>query len=57
MTDTKKLGIVAGAMILGAFFVLGWFGSELYRNVPPIPREVRTTAGQVVMTRDDILRG
>ena len=37
-----------------AFFILGFFGREVYRQAPPIPLEVRTPAGLVVMTRDGV---
>ncbi len=58
MRDNRKLAIVAGISILAAFFVLGWFGRELYRNIPPIPdRVLNASSGQLVMTRDDILTG
>jgi len=57
MRENRGLAITAGLAILAAFFVLGWFGRELYRNVPPIPEQVRTASGQVLMTRGDILDG
>ena len=57
MKDIKKLWIILGLVIFSAFFVLGWFGKELYRKVPPIPKLVQITDGETLMTRDDILRG
>ncbi|MEJ2640487.1 MAG: nitric-oxide reductase large subunit [Desulfosarcinaceae bacterium] len=57
MTETKRLWIFLGAVIFGTLFVLGWFGRELYRQVPPIPLEIKTETGEVLMTKDDILRG
>ncbi|WP_419660527.1 hypothetical protein Dvar_09150 [Desulfosarcina variabilis str. Montpellier] len=35
MNETKRLWIILGAVIFSTLFVLGWFGRELYRNVPP----------------------
>jgi nitric oxide reductase subunit B len=57
MNDTKRLWIMLGAVIFSTLFILGWFGRELYREVPPIPIEVRIETGERLMTRDDILRG
>lgn len=57
MRENKGLAVTAGLLIFAAFFVLGWFGRELYRNVPPIPGEVVTASGQLVMTKNDILDG
>ena len=42
---------------VGAFFILGFFGREVYRRAPPIPAEVRAADGRLLMTRDDILTG
>ncbi len=57
MQNTKRLWLLLGAVIFSTMFILGWFGRELYHQVPPIPRLVKTTTGKVLMTKDDILRG
>ncbi len=57
MNETRRLWIILGAVIFSTLFVLGWFGRELYRKVPPIPLEVRIETGDRLMTKDDILRG
>ncbi len=57
MNETKRLWILLGAVIFSTLFVLGWFGRELYRKVPPIPLEVRIETGERLMTKADILRG
>ncbi|HOV86294.1 MAG TPA: hypothetical protein PLM79_08020 [Syntrophobacteraceae bacterium] len=57
MRDNKGLWITVGLVIFAAFFVLGWFGREVYRNVPPIPERVATHSGEILLTREDILRG
>jgi len=45
-------------IILGVTFsLLGWAGREVYRQAPPIPKQVVTTAGQVLMTAENILDG
>ena len=45
------------ATLFVAFFVLGFFGREVYRQAPPIPERVTTSDGRVLLTRDDILTG
>ena len=57
MNETKRLWILLGAVLFSTLLVLGRFGRELYRKVPPIPLEVRTETGELLMTKDDILRG
>ena len=43
----KKLWIVFVAIFVFSFGVLGWVGTEIFRQAPPIPREVVTTNGHV----------
>ena len=57
MNKTNKLWLILGISIFVAFFILGWFGRELYRKIPPIPLRVISTTGKILMTKDDILRG
>jgi nitric oxide reductase subunit B len=52
-----RLWLLLGLSVSAAFFILGFFGREVYRQAPPIPSEVRTTDGRVLMTADDILTG
>jgi len=57
MDKTKRLWIVLGAVIFSTLIILGWFGRELYRKVPPIPLIVQTETGKILMKKEDILRG
>lgn len=59
MHDRKiwKLWLALGAVLLGTFTILGFFGREVYRQAPPIPARVVTPAGDVLMTEADILDG
>lgn len=57
MENTKRLWILLGSVLFLTFFILGWFGHELYRKVPPIPLKVQTVSGHVIMEKADILRG
>jgi nitric oxide reductase subunit B len=57
MRENRRLWIGVGLVIFAAFFILGWFGREVYRNVPPIPERVKTDSGKTLLTREDILDG
>ncbi len=52
-----RLWLLFGATLLVAFTILGFFGREVYRQAPPIPAQVVTSDGTVLMTEDDILTG
>jgi nitric oxide reductase subunit B len=55
--NTKRLWIVFTLVIIGSFSVLGYYGIELYRQMPPIPDRVATTNGDVVITGAQIRDG
>jgi len=57
MNGTRRLWILLGSVIFLTMFLLGWFGKELYRKVPPIPQQIATIDGTRIMDREDILRG
>src|SRR3954447_19484384 len=44
-------------VIILSFAVLGWAGVRIYQMAPPIPNEVRITAGDLVLTGADIETG
>jgi nitric oxide reductase subunit B len=48
--------LLGGTLTL-AFFLLGFFGREVYRQAPPIPERVVAADGTLLMTKDDILTG
>jgi nitric oxide reductase subunit B len=52
-----KLWAFFGVTLFTAFFILGFYGREVYRQAPPIPDRVVTVDGRVLMTDDDILTG
>jgi nitric oxide reductase subunit B len=53
----KKLWIAFIAILVFSFSVLGWIGTRIYQQMPPIPDHVATSAGQVVIASGDIGRG
>jgi nitric oxide reductase subunit B len=53
----KKLWLIFIAIFVFSFAVLGWVGTEIFRQAPPIPREVVTTEGQVLIPAEEISNG
>ncbi|MFO0967172.1 MAG: hypothetical protein U0793_16530 [Gemmataceae bacterium] len=53
----KKLWLAFAAVLLFSFFVLGWVGTRIYQEAPPIPDKVVTTDGKTVIPDGDIGRG
>jgi len=56
-TSHRGLWVLFCGALLVAFFILGFFGRDVYRQAPPIPGQVVTTDGDLLLTRDDILTG
>ncbi len=53
----KKLWISFAIVFVCSFAVLGWIGTRIYQEMPPIPAQVLTTDGRVVVADGDIGRG
>lgn len=53
----KKLWILFGIIFIGSFSVLLWVGTEIFRQAPPIPSEVVTTDGRVLIGDGEVLNG
>ncbi|MGA2297381.1 MAG: nitric-oxide reductase large subunit [FCB group bacterium] len=52
-----KLWLSFIIVIIISFSVLGFFGTEIYRQSPPIPSQVVTDSGKVLFTGQDIKDG
>ncbi len=57
MNSNKRLWTVLIVGVVGGFFLLGFFGQEIYRQAPPIPERVVTESGELLMTGEEILDG
>ena len=53
----RRLWISLIAVMVLSFLVLGYYGGEIYRKAPPIPKRVVTTDGQVLFTAQEIKDG
>jgi nitric oxide reductase subunit B len=53
----KKLWISFGLVVIVSFAVLGWIGTRIYQEMPPIPDRVVTTDGMEVVASGEIGKG
>lgn len=53
----RRLWISLIAVMTLSFLVLGYYGGEIYRQAPPIPKRVITPEGQVLFTAQEIKDG
>ena len=53
----KRLWLLFIAVIIGSFAVLLWLGTEIFRQAPPIPTQVVTTDGKVLLADGDVSYG
>ncbi|NQD37899.1 nitric-oxide reductase large subunit [Permianibacter sp. IMCC34836] len=54
MQNIKRLGLYFALMFLVSFGVLIYLGGEIYREAPPMPERVVTSAGETLYTRADL---
>ncbi|RUO76095.1 nitric-oxide reductase large subunit [Idiomarina seosinensis] len=57
MAGYRKLWWILIAILAITFGVLGYFGTEVYREAPPIPDKFQTSSGKVIATETSILDG
>jgi len=55
MGQYKKLWYALIAVLIVTFSILGYLGTEVYRQAPPFPDKYVTAAGETVITKEDIL--
>jgi nitric oxide reductase subunit B len=53
----KKLWISFAVVVAVSFGILGWIGTRIYQEMPPIPDRVVTTEGKEVVASGEIGRG
>ena len=57
MGHYRKLWFIMIAVLVVTFSLLGYYGTEVYRQAPPIPGQVVSADGKALFTQDDILDG
>jgi nitric oxide reductase subunit B len=53
----KKLWIAFAVVLVVSFSILGWIGTRIFQEMPPIPARVVTTDGQVLISEGEIAKG
>src|SRR5262249_13407739 len=53
----RRLWIVLGIVVVFGFTVLGWIGTRIYQEMPPIPDRVVTSDGRQIVGPGDIVKG
>ena len=53
----KRLWWLFAAVMVLSFIVLGWIGTRIYQEVPPIASKVVTTDGTIVIDEGEIMAG
>jgi nitric oxide reductase subunit B len=53
----KRLWVIGAIVVVTSFGVLGWIGTRIYQEMPPIPDRVVTTDGRDVIPVGEISRG
>lgn len=57
MGQYKRLWFLLIAVLAVTFSLLGYYGVEVYRQAPPMPKQVVTTEGKALFGGDNILDG
>ncbi|MGQ9635526.1 MAG: nitric-oxide reductase large subunit [Bryobacteraceae bacterium] len=53
----RKLWFYAAGIVVISFGILGWIGTRIYQEMPPIPEQVVSTDGRLIISRGEIQRG
>jgi nitric oxide reductase subunit B len=53
----KRLWLGFATVLVISFLILGWIGTRIYEQMPPIPDRAVTTDGAVVIDQDEIAKG
>ncbi|MEZ6142573.1 MAG: nitric-oxide reductase large subunit [Zavarzinella sp.] len=53
----RRLWITFTLIMVASFLVLGWIGTRIYQEMPPIPEQFVTTDGQTLIGSGDITAG
>src|SRR5215218_8249565 len=53
----KRLWIAFALVMVLSFLVLGWIGTRIYQEMPPLPARVVTTDGTVLVDEGEVQAG
>lgn len=57
MGKEQRLWVTLGGVVGLSFLILGYYGGEIYRKAPPIPKQVITTDQTEIYNESDIVNG
>src|SRR5688572_11757074 len=55
--DMRRLWLALVVVLVVSFGVLGWVGSRIYQQAPPIPDRVVSESGETIFGRDAVAEG
>jgi len=53
----KRLWLILGAVFVFSFAILGYIGTEIFRQAPPIPKAVVTSDGSILIAPEQVSDG
>ncbi|TWU62214.1 nitric-oxide reductase large subunit [Crateriforma conspicua] len=53
----KRLWFAFAGVMIVSFLILGWIGTRIYQEMPPIPKQFVTTTGEVLIDEGEISEG
>jgi nitric oxide reductase subunit B len=53
----NRLWFLFGMVLVVSFSILGWIGTRIYQEMPPIADKVVTSNGEVVVDKGEFLAG
>ena len=53
----KRLWLAFASVLVVSFAILGWIGTRIYQEMPPLSIRVETTDGQTIVSAEDIAKG
>lgn len=53
----RRLWLAFAGVLLVSFGILGWIGTRIYQEMPPLPDRVETTTGETVIASGEIAAG
>src|SRR5690554_7955525 len=57
MGNYRRLWMTLIVIVGITFSILSYYGYEIYRTAPPLPQQVVTVDGELLMTKESILDG
>jgi nitric oxide reductase subunit B len=53
----QRLWLAFAGVLVVSFAILGWIGTRIYQEMPPLSIRVETTDGQLIIDAEEIAKG